>query len=61
MFTYLVLARPDLHDMKAAVDLFRETCRAQCLGNGYGLGLVYRTDQPVSDSDAEVLGVVEWR
>ena len=60
MFLYLLLKRPNLADMKAAAELFKESYGAVCRGYGYGMGLVYATRTPVSEIDQDILGIVVW-
>lgn len=62
MYLYLVIGSPRrLVDIKASVDLLKEVYGAKMRGPApFGIGLVYATNRKVSDSDRDVLGVVDF-
>lgn len=60
MHLYLLVKGPAICDLRAAVELLKECYNAKSRGPGYGLGLVFATDTPVSADDMNTLGLVSW-
>lgn len=68
MYTYIILNRPKLEDVRAAAALLcEEHTTAKPLGTpkspltGECMGIVFETPEPVAEDVRTTLGIVEWR
>lgn len=59
---YLVLKRPRLMDLRAALELVNE-CYG-CIQSGLApmlMGFVVKTERPIPETDMEILGVIAFK
>lgn len=58
---YLVMNRPNFNDLRAAMELIRETYGVERVSAAPSyLGIVCLTKNPIPETDWDVLGVTPW-